>query len=378
MNENQAVEEIKPELVWLDLNKEEMQAYLKDKYTTSGTYINSRHNKMDIDPAEWVRISNKYDFTYRILTDDLFQYNDDQSDDGFTVRPTYLRIAKIDGLDYVAVATRSTLVDTYDHFITIHRLLPANETVYYQVIREDVLREVMIEAFKQCLTKDYLEVDPFYRTVSELYTTNAPKEAYITNLAFGPIGYYDYYHPVLNLLQKLLETHAGRYRVSLSKAKDVKTWLDALPVPDELKADWEQYRPDIEKIIVDRMEFYLTYKYDKTKRTYYARRYKCQTQYDKPYPLEQIALLKYRLRQIPTYSMNACFQFKRSELLDEWDMNRDAWTLSIQIGMDIPETLKILYEQKIEKIIKETINIPIVEITAIDTKLDSYMDEIPF
>lgn len=372
MNENKAVEEIKPEVVWLDLNKEEMQAYLKDKFTTLGIYNSTRNDKRDIDPTQWVQVSNRYNFGNLALTDDLFNLDTDQPDDGFTSRPTHIRIAKIDELEYLVVVTKSTLVDTYDHFLTIHRLLPVQDTMYYRVVHVDVLREVIIEAFKKCLTKAYRETDPFYQVVHEL---NEVTEGFMTNLAFGPIGYYDDYHPILSLLRKLLGTKEAQHRVRLTKVEDVKRWLDALPIPDELKTDWEQYRPEIEAMVINHMQFFYAYPCGKMKRTCFSRRYKYQTQWNKPYPNEMIALLKYRLRLIPSHLTTMCFQLKRPELMDEWDMGRDYWSLSINIMMDVPEKLKASYLKMVEETVKETIKLPIFEVTEI---LEPVPDEFPF
>lgn len=374
MNKNQTVEEIKPELVWLDLNKEEMQAYLKDKYTTSGWHVMVRKNSDDVDPTYWVPINSRYEFENKPITDLLFVQPEQQEDKEILWHyvPKFIRVAKIDDLEYLMVISKLKYYDTFDHYINIHRLLPVSETTYYKTIHENVLRKTVEEAFKKCLTVKYQEKDPFRQVVRKL---NEVKEGFMTNLSFGGLGYYDDYHPVLKLLQKLLETEEARTRVRLNTIGDIKTWLDALPIPDELKNDWKQYRSDIETMIIARMDLYQRYPYDKTIRTCISRRYKYQTQHDKPYPIQMIALLKYRLRRMQAYSTTTCFQFKRSELMDEWNMGRDHWILSISVVMDVPEALKITFEQAIDEIVKETIDLPIHEVTNV---LDVAPDELPF
>ena len=372
MNENKAVEEIKPELVWLDLNKEEMQAYLKDKYSTLSKYISLRGNTNDIDPTYWIQINSRAMLENQPIDDFLFEPDVVDPNDPWSRAPIFIRIAKINGLDHLIGFSKHRLLDTFEYYINIHRLLPVQDTLCYPVIHEKVLRETVEEAFKKCLTVEHQEKDPFRQVVNKL---NETKEGFMTNLAFGPIGYYDDYHPVLSLLRKLLGTKEAQHRVRLTKVEDVKRWLDALPIPDNLKENWKQYRHDIETMILARMDLYQRYPYDKTIRICISRRYKYQTQWDKPYPSEMIALLKYRLRRMQTYSTTMCFQLKRPELMDEWDMDRDYWSLSISVVMDVPEVLKVTYEQAMDEIIKETINLPIYEVTNI---LNVTPDELPF
>ena len=372
MNENKAVEEIKPELVWLDLNKEEMQAYLKDKYTTVGKYVSIKGKSNDIDPTYWIQINSRAMFENQPINDSLFVPEVDGPNDPWPRAPIFIRIAKINGLDYLIGFSKLRLLDTFEYYINIHRLLPVQDTMYYRIIHEKVLRETVEEAFKKCLTVEYQEKDPFRQVVNKL---NEAKEGFTMSLALYPIGYYDDYHPVLKLLQSLLETEAGSVRVKLNTVDDVKAWLDVLPIPDELTDNWKQYRPEIETMIINHLQFHQAHTHDKTKRTSISRRYKYQTQYDKDYPIEMIALLKYRLRLMPSYLTATCLQLKRPELLDEWDMGRDRWSLNISVMMDIPEALKATYEKMMDEIIKETIDLPIHEVTNV---LEPVPDELPF
>lgn len=372
MNENKAVEEIKPELVWLDLNKEEMQAYLKDKYSTLSKYISLRGNTNDIDPTYWIQINSRAMLENYAIDDFIFEPDVVDPNDPWPRAPVFIRVAKINELDYLIGFSKHRLLDTFEYYIHIHRLLPVQDTMYYRIVHEKVLREVVEEAFKKCLTVEYQEKDPFCQVVNKL---NEAKEGFTMSLALYPIGYYDDYHPVLMLLKLLLKTEAGCVRVKLNTIDDIKTWLDALPIPDNLKMDWEEYRPEIETMMINHLQFHQTYTHKDTKRTQISRRYKYQTQYDKDYPREMIALLKYRLRLMPTYFTATCYQFKRPELMDEWDMGRDRWSLSISIVMDIPEQLKTVYENVIEDTVKGTIDLPISEIAEV---LEPVPDELPF
>lgn len=372
MNENQAVEEIKPELVWLDLNKEEIQAYLKDKYTTVGKYISTKGNMNDVDPTYWIQINSRAMFENHAIDDFFFKLDEEDPNDPWPRAPIFIRIAKINGLDYLIGFSKHQIQDTLEYYLNIHRLLPVQDTLCYPVIHEKVLRETVAEAFKKCLTVEYQEKDPFRQVVNKL---NKAEKGITMSLALNPIGYYDSYHPVLKLIKLLLETKEGRVRVKLNTVDDVKTWLDALPIPDNLKMDWEQYRPEIETMMINHLQFHQAHTHENTKRTSISRRYKYQTQYDKDYPREMVALLKYRLRQMPTYFTATCYQFKRPAMMDEWDMSRDRWSLSVSIMMDVPEVLKTTYEQMMDKIVKETIDLPISEVTHV---LDVVPDELPF
>lgn len=372
MNENQAVEEIKPELVWLDLNKEEMQAYLKDKYSTIGKYVSIRGNTNDIDPTYWIQINSRSIFENQPINDSLFVPEVDDLYDPWPRAPIFIRIAKINGLDYLIGFSKLRLLDTFEYYINIHRLLPVQDTLCYPVIHEKVLRETVIEAFKKCLTVEYQEKDPFRKVVNKL---NEAKEGFMMSLAFSPIGYYDDYHPVLKLLQSLLETEEGRVRVKFNTVDDIKIWLDTLPIPDHLKEDWKQYRQDIESMVTNRLAFHQRYPDIDIKRYTLSRQYRFQTQYDVPFPIEKIALLKYRIRQIPTFFTTSCFQLKRPESLDEWNMGKDRWSLRVNIVLDIPEELKAEYLGKLDAMVKEVIDLPLEEVSEI---YGPAPDELPF
>lgn len=373
MNENKAVEEIKPELVWLDLNKEEMQAYLKDKYTTVGKYVSIRGNLNDIDPTYWIQINSRTMLENHTIDDFLFIPDVDDPNDPWPRAPVFIRIAKINELDYFIGFSKHQIQDTkFEYYINIHRLLPVQDTLCYPVIHEKILRETVEEAFKKCLTVEYQEKDPFRQVVNKL---NKAEKGIMMSLALNPIGYYDDYHPVLKLIKLLVETKEGRVRVKLNTVDDVKTWLDVLPIPDNLKMDWEEYRPEIETMVINYLQFHQAHTHENTKRTNISRRYKYQTQYNQPYPIKMIALLKYRLRLMPSYFTATCLQLKRPELLDEWNMGKDRWSLTISIAMDIPEQLKTVYENVIDDTIKGTIDLPISEIAEV---LEPVPDELPF